>query len=344
MSLVSNPDDDVALIRVLNEPKRGVGPKSLSSVIGKAAEKGSSIMEFLSGEGGLDDLSKTSASAVSDFVSMMTSLSAEMENYKISEIYNEILERTGYIRILEAKERVEDDVRIENILGFIDAIVEYEKENPSASLPDFLENLALMSDVDSHKEGEDAVTFMTIHSAKGLEFPVVFMVGMEEGIFPSSRSMEERDGSEEERRLCYVGMTRAKERLYLIRAKERMLYGRYDHALESRFLTEIDKAEIAGPDFPGGDRTGFFHEAMGGEDGYGNTRRIPSLPKRNPLSSGTGSRAASSGGSFAKGDKVAHPKFGSGLVIEVKGTIVTVIFDGAGTKKLATDIAPLEKL
>ncbi|MDR0853234.1 MAG: UvrD-helicase domain-containing protein [Clostridiales Family XIII bacterium] len=342
MSLVQNPDDDVALIRVINEPKRGIGPKGLAGIISKAAEKEISIMQLLTQEDGTSDLSSTSKAAVAEFVAMMTSLSAEYENYKISEIYNEILERTRYIQILEAKNRTEDDARIENILGFTDAIIEFEKENPSATLPDFLENLALMSDVDSHKDGEDAVTFMTIHSAKGLEFPVVFLVGMEENLFPSPNSQKAVNGIEEERRLCYVGMTRAMEKLYLVRAKDRMLYGRYDRTLESRFLGEIDKAVLDGDVLPGADVTGFFHAPMGGGDGYESSRRISS---RAGAAAGRGGLLGKSGGmSFAKGDKVSHPKFGEGLVIEVNGSIVTVIFDSVGTKKLATEIAPLEKL
>jgi DNA helicase-2/ATP-dependent DNA helicase PcrA len=220
---------------------------------------------------------------------------------------------------------------------------------PALSLSAFLEKIALMSDVDNHDRNADAVVCMTMHSAKGLEFPVVFLPGMEEGLFPTSRAMEQEDGIEEERRLCYVGMTRAMDRLYLLRAKQRMLYGKRNYTIESRFLAEIDPSVLdESGDRPGKDLSGYVHEDLSG--GWGAARPAFGEGGRRPVDlfreaqADVYKKARTVSPDVKSGDRVRHAKFGPGLVIEVTKGIATVMFDEAGRKKLALDVAPLEKI
>ncbi|MDR0876273.1 MAG: ATP-binding domain-containing protein, partial [Clostridiales Family XIII bacterium] len=230
-----------------------------------------------------------------------------------------------------------------------EAEAEAEEEGAVLTLSAFLEKIALMSDIDNHDRGADAVVCMTMHSAKGLEFPVVFLPGMEEGLFPSLRASEKEDGIEEERRLCYVGMTRAMDKLYLLRARQRMLYGKRNHTLESRFLAEIDKSVLdeAG-DKPGEDLSGYVHGDLSG--GWGEARpafgpggrRTVDLFREAQAEVHTKARPTLP--NVAAGDRVRHAKFGPGLVIEVTKGVATVMFDEAGRKKLALDVAPLEKI
>jgi DNA helicase-2/ATP-dependent DNA helicase PcrA len=297
------------------------------------------------------------AQAALEFAVVMTEFAAVYDRMKVSDFYDELLVRTGYMKALEDRGTVEDEARIENLLEFRSAIVESEEEDPGLTLADFLEKTALMSDVDNFDRNADAVTMMTLHSAKGLEFPVVFMPGMEEGLFPTLRAGGEEDNIEEERRLCYVGMTRAMDRLYLLRAKIRTRYGRTDYTVESRFLTEVD-TDVLDPaaDKPGGDLSGYLHRDF--TDDWGGARPYSEYGK--PLFSGDVRRAAQADvyrrGSGAEtqrvraaievkpGDRVRHPKFGEGLVIETEKRRATVMFDTAGRMRLDLDIAPLEKV
>jgi len=349
MALVVNPRDDVALMRVINEPKRGIGEKSVASVAAAARLKGVSMLDLLAEGEGSVPLSGKTAQAAAEFAAVIAGFAGIYGQMKVSEFYDELLAKTGYIRALEERGTVEDEGRIENLLEFRSAIVESEAEDEGLTLADFLEKTALMSDVDNFDRSAEAVVVMTLHSAKGLEFPVVFMPGMEEGLFPTPRAVEREDGLEEERRLCYVGMTRAMDRLYLLRAKIRMLYGHRDYAIESRFLGEIS-TDVLDPDadMPGGDLTGYLHGDMSG--GWGRARTL------------AGNVFPAAAGSFDKaraevrerelapaievepGDRIRHRKFGEGLVLEAGGGFATVMFDSAGRKKLALDLAPVEKI
>jgi len=352
MALAANPRDDIALMRVINEPRRGIGDKSVAAVMEAAAARGVSMLELLAGMEA--PLSGKAAQAASEFAAVMTGFAGILDQMKVSEFYDELLAKTGYMKALENRRTVEDEARIENLLEFRSAIRESEAEDPDLTLADFLEKTALMSDVDNLDRSADAVTVMTLHGAKGLEFPVVFMPGMEEGLFPTLRATERDrdDGVEEERRLCYVGMTRAMDRLYLLRAKIRTRYGRRDYTIESRFLTELDKETLdPDADMPGKDLTGYIHGDMSG--GWGSAR---------PFTGTWGSVGAARGGALEMaraevrerevsrvtdlkpGDHVRHRKFGEGLVIEADGKFAAVMFDSVGMKKLALDLAPLEKV
>jgi DNA helicase-2/ATP-dependent DNA helicase PcrA len=405
MVLVANPGDSIAFARAVNEPARGIGEKSLAAIMGAAAVRGIAPLELLSSDE-VDSVltGKTKAAAV-DFAVMLSSFSSSYEQMKVSDLYDALLEKSGYMKALEVKDTPEDDARIENLLEFRTAIAEAEAEaeaaatawaepeagsgmnggtrteaealsgvedrvlsevgaengarfeadarsgvgGPALSLSAFLEKIALMSDVDNHDRNADAVVCMTMHSAKGLEFPVVFLPGMEEGLFPTSRALEQEDGIEEERRLCYVGMTRAMDRLYLLRAKQRMLYGKRNYTIESRFLAEIDPSVLdESGDMPGKDLSSYVHEDLSG--GWGAARPAFGEGGRRPVDlfreaqADVHTKARIVSPDVQSGDRVRHAKFGAGLVIEVTKGIATVMFDEAGRKKLALDVAPLEKI
>ena len=350
MRLILNPMDDVALLRVLNEPKRGIGAKTEEKLRAMAAATGRSLLQTLQDPEVLDSLSAKSSGPVKVLTEMLSSLAVEQERMSVEEIYDTVLARSGYLQALQDMNTVEADARIENLLEFKSVIAEKQKETDDLqeelTLEKFMEGLALLSDVDNHKADADAVTLMTLHSAKGLEFPVVFMPGMELGIFPSYRTLDRGDGIEEERRLCYVGMTRAKKRLFLSSAEMRMLYGKTDFTAESPFLKEIDKKYLTGDALYEKRGQGVAFDRYDAKAPYAAGPYVSPIAQANLLRTGALSKKKETleGVTVNPGDTVEHPKFGKGTVIECKGNVLTVFFDSQGVKKLAKDRAPLKKL
>ena len=350
MRLVTNPSDDVSLDRVINEPKRGIGDSTVKKIKAFASVKGISFLDALGDEDILEGLSAKAARAAKDLYSVLNGLHLEKDRMEVADIYDELLVKTGYLQSLEDMNTVEADGRIENLLEFKSVIAEKEKElaeGEHLSIDSFMEGLALISDVDNHDPDQDAVVLMTLHSAKGLEFPVVFMPGMESGIFPSYRSLDKVDGVEEERRLCYVGMTRAKERLFLTSAEMRMLYGRTDYTIESQFLKEIDRKYLTGDAFYERKSRYSSYDKYDEDSSYSYGSYVSPIASAKAVrakSSDISKKASLAGVELSPGDRVEHEKFGVGTVISSAGNIVTVIFESAGTKKLAKDLAPLKKL
>ncbi len=235
LRIVSNPSDNVSLKRIINEPKRGIGKTSLDNIQKIANDNGISMFDVISN---INSYVKTRANeALVDFANMINQL-REM-HCSIEELTKSILEKSGYMKALEDENTDEAKSRIENLGEFLNVVIDFERENAENSLRDFLENLALVTDLDSVEEDADNVLLMTLHTAKGLEFSTVFVVGLEDGLFPSSRSFESESELEEERRLFYVGITRAREKLYLTCAKSRTVFGSTSYSIPSRFLTEI---------------------------------------------------------------------------------------------------------
>ena len=385
LRLIENPSDNVSMLRVINEPKRGIGGKTLQVIEEYANAYGQSIYEALCEEELVSGFGNKCRESIRQFISMLQDIRAEQENLTISDIYDNILNRSGYLKSLENAGSVEADARIENIMEFKSVISEFEKgqaDGSVAALHDemqrerlalmgegieaeetsdlgvFLEQISLMSDIDNHDENEDAVVLMTLHSAKGLEFPVVFMPGMENGVFPGIGAFDEDHNMEEERRLCYVGITRAEKKLYLTGARTRMLYGKTDFQTESLFLDEMDRncmdgdetindkvslgsglrgeSDISGDYFFGGRRHGTL-------DGYSDK------PAAKPFDSLKASKRDTKGKEiiaqeFETGDMLRHPKFGVGMLIEQDEKTMTVIFDEAGQKKLGKGFVKLEKI
>lgn len=242
LRVIANPNDDVSLRRIINEPKRGIGKTTLDQIEMIANDKNVSMFEIAKE---IDKYVATRANAnIKEFVQLIETM--QKDTSSIEELISRVLKESGYMSALELDESAESESRIENIGEFLNVAVEFENEEAEHKLNDFLENLALVTDLDSDNNEEDSLRMMTFHTAKGLEFPVVFMVGMEDGLFPSYRSIGEEPELEEERRLCYVGITRAKEHLFLTCANSRTTFGSTSYNSVSRFLTEISKGFING--------------------------------------------------------------------------------------------------
>nr|WP_298876467.1 UvrD-helicase domain-containing protein [uncultured Mogibacterium sp.] len=382
MHLVENPRDDVAMTRIINEPKRGLGPKSLGGIVSYAKAYKISIFEALKEPEVVDSLSKKSRVAVANLVEMLDELGAEQDNMELSDIYDNLIRRSEYLAALEGENTVEADARIENILELRSVIMEFEDKAAGAILTDeedefreererlraegfdvqeptllqsFLERIALLSDIDNRDESEDAVVMMTLHSSKGLEFPVVFMPGMENGLFPGSASMDDPSKMEEERRLCYVGITRAMRKLYLTGAQTRMLYGRTDFTIESEFMREMDadlldgdqtvaqRAASAGGIRGDGGILGareFKGRYEGSADGFDASFSKPFDALK--FAKKQASKGIDNEG-FEAGDRIRHPKFGEGLLIDQDAKTLTIAFDSVGIKKLGKGFVKLTK-
>ena len=354
MRLVVNPADDLALKRVINEPKRGIGAVTLGKLEALARVHGLSLLDILSQDEISYSLPAKAQKAVGEMVRIIRLCAQEKENLRVSDIYDQLLVKSGYLKALEAEDTQEAASRIENLMDFKSFIYDYEKEKEDtgekATLEEFLEKVATNGDADKMEEGTGKVTLMTMHSAKGLEFPIVFLPGMEDGLFPGHRALDNENGMEEERRLCYVGMTRAREKLFLTGAAYRVLYGRGEYTRESIFLRELDKSlldEAGDTVFTAGRRTNnFLGVDTGSPDGFSEPAFRP-YPAYDPLKyarQAVRENTRSAGRSFTAGERVRHGKFGEGMVLEVDDKTVTVIFDSVGRKKLAKDIAPIEKL
>lgn len=356
LRLVVNPRDDLALSRIINEPKRGIGPTTLAKLDALARVENTSIFDVLTREEIILSLPSKARGAVKNMISIILLCQQEKDNLRISDIYDNLLVKTGYYTALEMEGTVEAEGRMENLLDFKSFIFDFERDkearNEKATLEEFLEKVATDGQADKYDEGCGKVTLMTLHGAKGLEFPVVFMPGMEDGLFPGYRSMDDEKTMEEERRLCYVGMTRARERLFLTGAEYRVMYGKGDYTRESQFLREMDptlfdergdsvyKASARVRNSVGTD-TGSF-------DGTGHGVKKASPFGYDPMlkAKQDAQRIArgASGISFEIGDQVTHGKFGHGLVVDVDEKTVTVIFDEFGQKRLAKAVAPLKKV
>ena len=345
MRLVQNPLDDNSLLRIINEPKRGMGEKTIEKLKALASSREVSLFAVLDDEEIVASLSKKASESIGEMVALIKELHNSQEELLVSQIYESLIVRSGYVKALEEQKSVESDVRAENLLEFKSVIYDYEHENSQLTLPDFLAQVSLMADVDNHDSSENAVSLMTLHSAKGLEFPVVFIAGMEENLFPGWRSYEKPDGIEEERRLFYVGITRAMERLYLTGAVERTLYGRRETTLESKFVKEISKELL--------DEEGNRKTTANSYTQARQNKRDERAELFNPYKQLQYARESEKKRSEIRdsseikdGVKVRHPKFGDGLVISIseKGSTktATIIFDSVGMKQLALDIAPLE--
>lgn len=237
LRLIQNTADNLSLTRIINEPKRGVGKTSLDNVESLATSNGVSMYDVIKNadQFGLSRVHSNTR----EFISAIEELRQEKENMKVSELIKKTLQLTGYTAALETENTIEAENRIENLDEFLTVAMEFEEESAESTLSDFLEGITLSSDLDGVEDTDNSVTLMTLHSAKGLEFPVVFLVGMEEGIFPGYKSIGEPQELEEERRLCYVGITRAKQQLYMTCAKQRTIFGSTSCNGVSRFLKEI---------------------------------------------------------------------------------------------------------
>ena len=363
MRALVNPDDDVSVRRIINEPKRGIGDSTVEALALYAGENELSLMAaVLDSEGA--GLSSRAQRLVGGFADLMVELTEAMYSMSITEFTSALIEKTGYVRALEESKTEENQTRIENIRELEGAVSEFAKLNPEGTLTDFLENVALITDVDNLNETSGAVTLMTLHSAKGLEFDAVFLVGMEEGVFPLSRALFDETALEEERRLAYVGITRAKKKLYLSHAHTRMLYNARSANQLSRFVSEIPQRLIQEGAVKSQTRVPMPPRRPSYEDaprsGYSSRpapRANAEKPSGKPALNIPGLQKGFGGGQpapqrslklFRVGDNVIHAVFGRGRVSEVSGEgsgqKVIVDFDSGARKRFSANIAPLRKL
>lgn len=363
LRVLYNPADQVSFARVLGVPKRGLGDSALEKILEYADEQGMPVLEAILEAEYIPDLPTRAKKPLVGFAHLMQGLVAYSKEASVTDLVEEILNKTGYKAILQADDTPEAETRLENLLEFLSVTAEYDakaaqsaqnalndgvdEEEAVLGLSGFLAQVSLVADIDELDQAEEAVALMTMHSAKGLEFPVVFVVGMEDGIFPSSRSLMDPTGLEEERRLCYVAITRAREKLYLCNAEMRMLYGKTQYNQPSRFLEEIPSVLMTDIDplDPPKRRPSTKPKST--------WRREGPADRTFPLGSGSwekgfGSTLVSKGGeAHHLGDKVEHATFGRGIIVSIKGegdhAELTIVFDG-GIKKLMAEYAKLTKL
>lgn len=355
LAVINNPSDNVRLQRIINVPKRAIGDTMFANVLEIGAGLGMSAFEVCERA---DEFQKTSRSAskLMNFTKMIRDFQECIENgMGLNDLLQEVLDVTKYLDYLQEEPETYED-RVNNIKELSSMFIKYEEESEDANLSEFLEDVALISDIDSYNEDEDAVVLMTLHSAKGLEFPVVFIPGMEEGIFPGNQSMFSEEDLEEERRLAYVGITRAKKKLYLISSQQRMLYGQTSRNMPSRFLREIPSSVIDDQSIVARRSTGFttprtaYANASRNELGHSSHNKIGSYTQSSSSAhkfGQAGNAAQKNNIDFKVGDTVCHKSFGTGTVLTITpmggDMLLEVAFDKAGTKKMMANYARLEK-
>ena len=301
LRLIYNPHDEISLRRVINTPKRGIGESAIAAIEERAKQQNISMFDALETRKELE------------FKEIVEDLIKRSESLSLTELIDEVLERSGMKKELESSKALEDEIRLENLMEVKSITASFEERTGSANLGDFLEEVSLIADISNHTEDGDVVTLMTLHSAKGLEFPVVFLVGMEEGLFPHNMSLMENN-LEEERRLCYVGITRAKERLYLTNAKRRMLYGKENMNIPSRFISEIDEKLI---------------EKIG--------------PKEENKVIDKKQMYTNDNNDITEGSIISHEQYGTGVVVKCDGSLISVAFK-TGIKKLMKNHKSIKKI
>lgn len=339
LRLIANPNEDISFVRVVNEPKRGIGAATIDKLGDFADMQGVSLMEAIR-DIELSGIAPRTATKLTEFRQLMVDLRQMADYLSISELVEEVLKKTGYEEMLKIEKTLEAESRLENLQEFLSVAQNFEKESDEQTLVAFLTDLTLVSDLDSLEEVDELhqVTLMTLHSAKGLEFPIVFLIGMEEGLFPHSRALNDEEEMEEERRLAYVGITRAEKRLYLTRAQSRMLYGRFQNNPESRFLHELPETLL--------ERSGKAKKAM-----PWNPVESPGKLPVNGFSSKPKPKLAQSSGAesmrWGVGDKANHKKWGQGTVVQTRGEgdqlELDIAFPSVGIKRLLAKFAPIEK-
>ncbi len=318
---INNPSDTVSLLRVINTPRRGIGRTTIDALVNASQQLGTTLWEILSDETSVNTLAGRATKAVNNFAAMISRWQEQITTLPVTEVLQGILEDSGYVQDLMNQGTDEATDRVQNVQELYNAALQFQEENEEVSLRDFLSSAALSSDLDNLKEGQTAVSLMTLHSSKGLEFPVIFLVGLEQGLFPGYRSLSDPASLEEERRLCYVGITRAQERLYLSFARERRLYGSREPAMRSQFLDELPEELLT--------------------------------TQRKSYQTYTKSASATRGQQQTKqnwqvGDRVLHKTFGIGEITHVFGegnkVSVAIKFSSLGQKIIDPRVAQLQKV
>lgn len=339
LKVIQNPADNVSLKRIINVPKRGIGNATIEKIENYASNKDESLYSVMMEIDKVDGLSTRAKNSIKEFVNMINQFMAMSEVMSVNQFIEKVVYGVGYIKALEKEGGIEAETRLQNIKEFISVAVDFEVNNPDGTLEDFLANISLLSDVDKTANIENSVTLLTVHSAKGLEFPVVFLVGMEEGLFPISRALDNESELEEERRLCYVAITRAEKLLFITNCKLRTIYGKTNYSMESRFLKEIPKDLVQSSTK---DKKKEKNKFMNKREKFievkdytrtGRGEAVNKRPRANPSE-------------IAIGTKVQHKKWGIGTIVQIKDKNddkeIVIAFDNIGLKRLLLSIAPIE--
>ncbi len=357
LRLIANPADDLSFNRIINVPKRGIGAASLEKLYQFANVYNYSYLEAAQNVP-LSPLTGKAAKETAKFAQMMVQLQKQAEFLTVTQIVEELLKQTAYIERLKEENTLESEARIDNINEFLSVTQEFEKMQEDADLTTFLTDLALVSDLDQVEEvPQEEVTLMTLHAAKGLEFPVVFVIGVEEGIFPSFRSLMEESDMEEERRLAYVGITRAEEKLYLTNAYSRLLYGRTQNNPPSRFIEEIGDdsleyaSQVRSASF-GSQQPATTYRQRWQNDRYdrafSEAQPAPKTPAKPVQQVNQTGNSGADKLAWRVGDKASHKKWGTGVVVQTTGEgdglQLDIAFQGVGIKRLLASFAPIEKV
>ena len=340
--LMVNGYDDVSFLRVINEPKRSIGDKTIERLNAHALERGTSLLEACATVHEIDGIGGKTAEAIAEFYKIITGLKAKLDTEYAGNIFDELVSGIKIIESYEKERSEEADGRIDNIYELKTVIEEFEKRQDHPGLRDFLAETTLKSDQDNIAEVEDGVLLMTLHASKGLEFPSVFLVGLEQNLFPSFRAQDDMEELEEERRLCYVGITRAEKLLYVTHAKNRNHFGRFEPRMPSVFLNEMDQKLI--------EVMGERSLAAALKDAKPKEISVFDIktPKKNPYFANVTQKEApvveKTEQTFTPGDKVTHRVFGAGMVVTVDkvNNTLTIVFDAHGIKKLDPAIAPIK--
>ncbi len=359
LRVLFNPFDDVNLTRIINVPKRGIGDTTVSKIQAYSNSLGKSMYEIITDPEYEQTLGRAAAK-IREFASMIEELIAIKDTVPVAELIDEMLVKTGYSAAILAEAPDEAQSRIENIEEFRSKALEYQDNVENPTFEGFLDNISLVSDVDNLDSEQDAVVLMTLHSAKGLEFPVVFMCGMEKGLFPSAMSEMEQGGMEEERRLCYVGITRARQKLYITAAKYRTLYGTTSLQLLSPFIDEVPDELFE----DASQKQSFIAKNNVSQYSYGQSSQVHnskgtfgtpsqrmsvgSIMDKYSMVTASSLKNSQSDFDLKRGDRVHHRKFGDGMIVSVTPSsgdhLVEILFDNVGTKNLIASIAKLKKL
>ena len=370
LSVIANPSDTVRMRRIINEPKRGIGDTTINNAASIADGLGLTFYDVISHANDYPMLSRA-AGKLSEFTNLINKLAESLEEKEIQDFFDDVINETGYMQYLELDKETAEE-RKANVMELLANLLRYMEENEGGTLTGFLEEVALMTDIDNYNADSESVVMMTLHSAKGLEFPVVFIVGMEEGLFPGNQVMYDPSEIEEERRLCYVGITRAKEKLHITNARTRMIYGNTSITRPSRFISEIPE-ELTDSNL-NSSQQGFFggfssQNSFGSSYGGGYSSKQSGVSQRNGFSGTQKSNSSSSAHGFSRGgfsnntaakksepvkldykvgDTVEHKTFGQGLIINANSVggdmVLEIAFDNCGTKKIMAKMAKLKKL
>ena len=346
LRVIQNPQDDISLKRIINVPRRGIGLRTIEKIEDRASLKEESLYSVLIDIDGNSDISRKAKASINGFVDIMSTFRSLKQIYPASKMIEKVMDITGYLDELEKDKSEESQDRIENLKEFISVAMEFESKNEDTSLEAFLTNVALTSEPNEEEEHADRVSLMTIHSAKGLEFPVVFLTGMEEKLFPIARAIASMQDTqiEEERRLCYVGITRAKEELFMTMTGKRTLYGRTNHSVASRFIEELPDDCV--------ERLNKVQKEISYSKASYNMLDKYTKKYMNTVNKAEMAKKANATikqktdiadlDNIKLGSKIHHPKFGTGTVVAVKGPDITIAFDNQGIKTINKEYTTID--